>query len=324
MKKVLLFLFAALPMIGWSQDSVEVTKMWKQRHFKKTIPAGDYSGIAWLGGDLYAIADDKAKEDGFFVFRLTLDSIKGKIVAAENLGYRSSGLPNRDMEGIAFRPSDNHIYISGEKDNEVMEYTMEGARTGRRLAMPSVMQTATHNKGLESLTYNATTHRFWTTTESTLPCDGEQANSTNRVRNRLRFIAFDDSLNAVGEYFYSMEQPRSKRKAKWYAHGVSSLCALDDGRLLVLEREFYAPKKNIGSWVRNRIFLFDPQTGGKQEFAHWRTRLNLTARSIANFEGMTLGPRLSDGSRTLILVSDSQHQYKDVLKDWFKCIVFKE
>ena len=311
-------------MIGWSQDDVEVTKMWKQRHFKKTIPAGDYSGIAWLGGDLYAIADDKAKEDGFFVFRLTLDSVKGKIVAAENLGYRSSGLPNRDMEGIAFRPADHLIYISGEKDNEAMEYTMEGQRTGRKLAMPEVMQTARHNKGLESLTYNALTHRFWTTTESTLPCDGEQANSTNGVRNRLRIIEFDDSLNAVGEYFYTMEKPRSHKKAKWYAYGVSSLCALDDGRLLVLEREFFVPKGYIGSWVNHRIFVFEPNSGSKIEFAKWRTKLNLTARSFANFEGMTLGPRLKDGLRTLLLVCDSQHQYKGKTKDWFKCIVFKE
>ena len=51
--------------------------------------------------------------------------------------------------------------------------------------------------------------------------------------------------------------------------------------------------------------------------------LSLLDWSVANYEGMCLGPKLADGSRTLILVSDSQDNYGGVLKDWFKTIVIR-
>ena len=54
------------------------------------------------------------------------------------------------------------------------------------------------------------------------------------------------------------------------------------------------------------------------------TKLKLFDNSIANYEGMCLGPTLTDGSKTIILVSDSQNQYAGVLKDWFKTIVVKD
>ena len=44
----------------------------KQRHFPKTVPAGNYSGICWLGGDRYAVVD---------VQRQRRTSKKGRIVS---------------------------------------------------------------------------------------------------------------------------------------------------------------------------------------------------------------------------------------------------
>ena len=100
--------------------------VFSQQHFPKQIPAGDYSGICALGDSLFAVVDDKADEDGFYVFRLDIDTVQGRINAAENLGYRSSGEPNRDMEGICYRPSSRTLFISGESDNEVYEYSLDG------------------------------------------------------------------------------------------------------------------------------------------------------------------------------------------------------
>ena len=54
--------------------------------------------------------------------------------------------------------------------------------------------------------------------------------------------------------------------------------------------------------------------------AEWRTRLTLAGRSLANYEGMCLGPTLADGSRVIVLVADSQNQYGGVLKDWIKTL----
>ena len=136
-----------------------------QQRFHRQLPPGNYSGICPIGNDEYAVVSDKTAEDGFYVFRLEIDTVKGRITKTENLGFRSAGLPNRDVEGICYCPSTNTVFISGEADNEVYEYALDGQRTGRRLAMPPAFKSARHNVGLEALTYDTVHHLFYTTTE---------------------------------------------------------------------------------------------------------------------------------------------------------------
>ena len=57
-----------------------------QKQFKHTVPAGNYSGIAPLGGTLYALADDKAPWDGFRIVEIMVDSITGAIQAVHKTG----------------------------------------------------------------------------------------------------------------------------------------------------------------------------------------------------------------------------------------------
>lgn len=59
----------------------------------------------------------------------------------------------------------------------------------------------------------------------------------------------------------------------------------------------------------------------KNLLVSFKTKLNLTARSFANYEGMCLGPRLADGRQVIVLICDSQNQYKGFLKDWLRTIV---
>lgn len=273
----------------------------QQQHFKKQIPPGNYSGICALGHDRYAVVSDKAETDGFFIFRFTFDSIQGRITEAANEGYHSSGLPNRDMEAICYRSSSNTIFISGEADQEVYEYTMDGKRTGRRLAMPDIIRHASHNYGLESLTYDAHRHLFFTTTEHPLPGD-----------SLLRIMVFDDDLQLRRQYFYTPDPPISRK----YIHGVSELCALDDGRLLVLERQIRVPRLKLGACTITRIYAVIPGQNDylkKKLVTEFKTRLTITSRKFANFEGLC---QLS--SRHLLLIADSQNQYKGFLRDWLR------
>ena len=301
----------------------------RQQKFRSSVPPGNYSGIAHIGGNRYAVVSDKSPEDGFYIFRIDIDTQSGKIKTVENEGYMSACRPNRDMEGVAWFPVAGTVFVSGESDNEVLEYALDGSLTGRRLAMPQEFLTAIGNYGLEALTYNAATHRFWTTSESTLPADGMQASAGSTVRNVLRLQSFGDDLNPAGQYLYEMDVPTASRKPRHYAMGVSGLCALDDGRLIVLEREFFVASAGLGSYVRCKLYVVDPASAPSGTRLHkklllgFRTRLTLFGRSLANYEGICLGPRLDDGSRVLLLVSDSQSGYRGVLKDWFRTIVIK-
>lgn len=303
----------------------------RQQQFRKLMPKGNYSGICPLGNGRYALVDDKAKSDGFRLAAISIDTTRQRITAVEDLGYRSSGLPNRDMEGICYRPSTQTLFISGEADNEVYEYTLDGQRTGRRLEMPTDIKRASHNYGLEALTYDARRHLFYAMTERPLP--GEQV---------VRLMVFGDDLRLKHVYLYEPDAPISRK----HVYGVSALCALSDGRLLVMERQIRVPKLKVGAKTLTRIYevgLNDEKQTAKQDstkqqgstkqqdstkqqaptkgqdllkkklVTEFRTRLTITSRKFANFEGFCqVSPSL------LLLIADSQNQYKGVLRDWFR------
>lgn len=337
-KHIITLIAALVPLFSSAQDasqyadSVQHTVSIRensQQSFPLTVPAGNYSGITYLGDNRYAVVSDKSATDGFFIFDIQLDSLSGSIISVTNQGFKSSATANRDQEGIAYVPSTNTIYISGEQDNRILEYSLDGKHTGRQLSIPEVFSTATPNYGFESLTYNPRTHLFWTTTESTLPPDGTQASPSNSVVNHLRLQSFNDSLQPVSQYLYDMDVPTAHSSSSNYAMGVSELCAMDDGRIIVLEREFYVSRAKLGSFVNCKLYIVSPAASApntllpKTQLLQFKTNLSLFNYSIANYEGMCLGPRLSDGSQVLVMVSDSQNQYKGVLYDWFKTIVIK-
>jgi hypothetical protein len=296
MKKTIVLLYL---MVLWT--SVIIAQ--KPQRFHKALPAGNYSGITALGNNRYAVVSDKSETEGFFILHIETDSVKGCITSLENEGFQSSGLPNRDVEGICYRPTTNTVFISGEKDNEVYEYTLDGKRTGQRLEMPDIFKKAGHNYGLESLTYDRKRHLFYTTSERVLKGD-----------SLLRIQSFSDNLKPGFCYYYKPDEPISKK----HFYGVSELCALEDGRLLVLERQIHVPKLKLGASTIIRIYETTPTDKPileKRLVKEFRTRLSLTSRKFANYEGLCE----IQGNR-LLLIADSQNRFKGFLRDWFLII----
>ncbi len=336
--KYIIFFVLCFPLALFAQ-APQLVRINPQHHFQHTVPKGNYSGLTWLGGNRFAVVSDKTAESGFFIFRIEIDAVSGDITEVVNEGFLSSAESNKDEEGIAFFAKDSTLLISREADNRIVEYGMNGKLTGRELAIPSVFSTATPAYSFEALTYNALTHRFWTTSESTLKLDGRQADASNQVKNRLRLQSFDDSFAPQAQYAYLMDEADNHSSASNYAMGVPAMTALDDGRLLVLEREFLVTSSKLGSFVENKIYCVDPAQSipvsqekeldtdspymQKTLVATWKTSLGLLRQNLANYEGMCLGARLADGSQVIVLCADSQDQYGGVLRDWFRTIIIR-
>ena len=314
---------ALLPLTLLAQEAT----LHKQRAFPKTVSAGNYSGIAWLGGTKYAIANDKSPTAGFYLMTIETDNLTGELLMVREDTFLTSGLPNRDEEGICYMPQAQTVFVSGEDDQEILEYNLQGQLTGRKLNIPEVFKTAYSNGGFEALTYQVATQRFWTTSENTLKADGQKPTVKRKIGNRLRLQSFGDDLQPKEQYWYETDSAVTRKHKGRSILGVSGLAALDDGRIVVLEREMYFPKKQIGSYSLVKLYLVDPtqQKPGevlqKTLLAEFRTKVNLTRRSFANFEGICVGPRLADGRQLLMLVCDSQNQYRGVMKDWFKTVI---
>jgi hypothetical protein len=343
-----------LPLVPvWGQQAQDLGQ---QSLSKWNIGTANYSGITALGNDRYALVSDKEPSDGFFVFSIRQNATTGQVDSVRLEGFYgnaaptldASGLTVRDCEGIAYFAPVGTLFISGEGDQEILEYALDGQPTGRRLSVPTLFSRSqiVSNYGFEALSYNAATHRFWTTTESTLPRDGMPTGAQfPTTQNVLRLQAFDDALQPVAQYAYRMDRAQTETFGRIYAMGVTALTALDDGRLLVLEREANVPTHYLRAKVCCKLFVVNPAEGcqidattdmasldpnrflTKHLLATVTTHLTTVKQNFANYEGMCLGRTLADGRHTLLLVNDSQGGYGKGpvhLKDYLRVMVLPE
>ena len=294
------------------------------------VPSGQYSGISWVGGKRYAVVHDKYNGGGLVFFDIVIgdDGAVQDVTSSIPLGTTDSGTC-RDCEGVAFVPgTPGTLFVSAESDQLILEYALDGYPTGRRLITPIDMEpdAITGNAGFEALTYNATTGLFWTVTEAPLVRDA----SLGRV---LRLQSFTSSLDAGDRFLYRTDEPTKTdaevAAARSYVFGVPALAALDDGRVLVLEREVSVPSTSAqllsDSFTRMKIYAVNPasDTAGilrKTLVASFST----SAMNLANYEGMCIGPTLPDGSTCLVLIPDSQGgALYGLVKEYVKVITLK-
>ena len=290
------------------------------------IESGEYSGITRISGNRYAVVDDNQKGGGIIFFSIPMDpaGIIGTVIMRPADGTKNASGNARDCEGIAFVPSTALLYVSTE-NQEIREYDLAGRETGNALRIPEDLgaENIETNRGFEALTYNDTTRLFWTTTESPLKTD-------TFLPRILRLQSFSADGEPGERFFYQTEEPTATSAGTAaYVHGVPALAALDDGRLIVLEREVYVPNggfwdKLTNSFTKTDLYLVDPvnDTAGflrKSLLCSFRTG----AMDLANFEGMCLGPTLPDGTRTLLLIADSQNGSGGLTQEYVKVILLR-
>ena len=375
----ILSILLAFSLLAGAQDW-KVVRENSQKAFPKNVAAGNYSGIAHLHDDIYAVVSDKSDSALYFNFRIQVNPKTGELEQVENLGFteRTDGMLNDgkpwqglekgfDHEAIV-KVSDSTLVIASEgycrlKEYPILPISADTAKVGYQQNLWESRWPSSDfypNYNFESLAFDSVHQYLWTIPESTLRKDGQPATPQNGLANQLRLMRLDwgkmkENRNKeeyseqvsrkkdsryMTPYAYQMDQPSTHKKADIYVMGVSELCALPDGQLLVLEREAFIPKIKIGAFCKCKLYQINPlnseEFSMKENFssdtpflkkrllAEWKTGLSLSKRSFANYEGMCLGPMLEDGSQVVILLSDSQDQYAGVLKDWFKTIVIRK
>jgi|GEM_PF-90564 len=323
-----------------SQKDVKLLSSQSMSEWK--IPSANYSGIVPLGNDDYAVVDDKSPSGGFYVMHIDIDTITGKVLFVKRSPFK--GVQERfaeDCEDIVYLPQCQSVWIVSEANQTISEYSMDGEKTGRQLEVPSMFSkdSIMPNQGFEALTYASDSNMFYTTTESALRMDGKAGDN----QTPLRMLCFDSTMTVCAQVPYLMEKPLLNTDVKYYAHGVSAMLALGSNQFLVMERELSVPKSYLGSKTSIRIFWIDLDDVAslddvsqplsklplerflpKTEICNFSTGLSMSKMNYANFEGMCLGPQLSNGHQTVILICDSQNGMGNGiyhLKDYIKVII---
>lgn len=309
--------------------------------FQDTV-VGGLSAIAYSQEQdlFYVLSDDRSKRSParFYTFQLEVKANEQQqmkiagfkpqnvtiLFDEENKKYKKGKI---DPEGLAISPR-NTIYISSEgnpsKDVEpfIAEYEMATGNKLSDLRIPNRYLTEDQSQGIqensafESLTINRTglpqdPFRVFTATEDALLQD---ESLEGEERPRIRFLHY--LVNPVGdpiivaEHLYLLDSA----PIEVISNGLTELLALKtEGYFLSLERTYgfagagakifqvvvgnATDTSNIDS-LRGNIDQLQPL---KKELLFDLSDLDIY---LDNLEGMTEGPRLPDGSRSLLLISD--------------------
>lgn len=287
---------------------------------------GGLSGIARAADGTYLAVVDNEGETPARVFRLAF-TVSGNGVAPPPgktpLEVPVAAIPlagfdgkNFDGEGLALEPS-GEMLISSETEPSIREFSLEG-RTLRSLPVPELFLAGRgrgirNNLGFESLTLAPGGDVLWTANERALQQDAPEDLARPSPVRLLRYERRNGGFVPGAQFVYEVEPIQQKRGAGFQTRGLSDLLALPGGDLLALEREFVE-----GRGLAIQIFRVSPagatDVSGLESLAgqSWtpvrKTLVYDFARSGLvpdNLEGMTFGPTLPDGSRTLVLVSDN-------------------
>lgn len=332
-----LSLFATITLffLSFTPIRAQVTLLKQQSLAHWGVAPANYSGITRVDSLTYAVIDDKSPLDGFYLFTISQNPTNGKILSVSRSALHCSYPKNKedsilrsraDCEDIVFVPHLNTFFIAQEEMAQVKEYKRDGAPTGRSLKIPEFFNRAHqhNNGGFEALAYDHHARAFWLTTENALLSDTLFHDYQRNPVQMLRLMRFGENLQPNGQWLYLMEPTARPANSLYYAHGVSAMTALPNGKLLIMERELAIPKSYVGGWCKIRVFMVAPTkdmrlaphnpgtppysnwTLPKQEIFQFTTRILPFASDYANYEGMCLGPTLSDGRPTLLLINDSQ------------------
>jgi hypothetical protein len=239
-----------------------------------------------------------------------------------------------DPEGIAFDERRQQLYWSSEGERVTTDPAhpllldpwvrvagLNGDYSGE-FALPSMLDVsvdstgARQNHGLEGLTLAPSGTSLWAGMEAPGYNDGEPPTDEHGALTRV--TRFDvDTGTATAQYAYPLDSVSAGTGGD---NGLSDLVALDDENFLVVERGF-------GTHAVARIYrasivgadnvLGRPSLKGPAPKTMTKTLVvDLSKLSemghLDNVEGITLGPKLSDGRQSVVLVTDDNFSPQQV------------
>ena len=316
---------------------------------------GGLSGIDYDPGskEWAIISDDKSDHAParFYLARIALDAGAPEVTLEHAVMFQQqdgSPYPNTktggevpDPESIRFDPSGKALWWTSEGSGKLKltPFVRETAPDGEFIAnlpVPAMfdMQDGKtvgprDNLTFEGLSFTPGHDALWLGMETALGQDGPIA--TVEAGSIARFTKFDLSGKVVGQYAYPVDPIQAKPTGKNGDNGVSEVLALDENRLLVIERS--GVEGADGKWTMYiRLYEADAASatdvsgvaalaGASYQPMKKRLILDLSKMPelgsnalpfIDNIEGVSFGPNLADGNRSLVLVSDNNFNPQQV------------
>ena len=240
-----------------------------------------------------------------------------------------------DIETIRVDPRDGSLWYGSEGNRKVGldPFVSHADREGRYLATlptPAMFKVSKQEQGsrnnmtFEGLSFAPDGNSLWLGMEAALYQDAALATPEHGSVVRITQLGRDGKV--LGQYAYPIEPiasaPAPGRNGD---NGVSEILAVDNHRLLIVER---AGVENAEGVYVNHVRIFEMDTTGATDIAALpalagaayvpaRKRLLLDLEKsglqrVDNLEGISWGPRLANGRRSLVMVSDDNFNPQQV------------
>ncbi len=261
---------------------------------RPAVPAG-LSGVTRLDGARFLSIEDRGGR--LWTLDVTFDAAHA--VAGSSLPGHVKLEGVVDGEGCAWDPLRRTVWVSDEVGPFVSEHDPKTGRRLGELALTDDFRRIRPNRGPEGLTISPDGLSLWTCPEEAVEGDGPLASPTNGTLVRLhRYVRTSGraAWRPAEEIPYRVDPFGGRDYHGKSCSGVSGLCALPGGTLLVLEREM-SVKGFLPSF---RLRLYEVRPGVEKRLLLDRDT------GLAMYEGICLADELPDGTVRLLLVSDGE------------------
>lgn len=299
--------------------------------FFKNKEIGGLSGVDY-NGEHFILISDKSKSPDIFQVDIQIEHFEIKTIKfKQHLNLSCAKVNIFDTESIRFLPGHSGYLVSTEghinsnENAQILEVNHHGKCT-KTYDLPryfniNYSNKPRHNGVFEGLSLDYKHEGFWVVNELPLKEDGHRPKLYNTYAPvRITHYNFEEFKPDI-QFSYDLERLVKVPLLPFGLNGVTEILQIDKTHMLVVERSFSAGHGSKGNRVK--LFLIDLSLGKNTIDLRYLMKNNsnsipkilifdskhiknkLKYNFIDNIEGITFGPDLPNGNKSLILVSDN-------------------
>ncbi len=301
---------------------------------------GGLSGIDYSKGFYYFVIDD-AKNPRFVKAKIDIQGNEMKSVDFMNVFYLNDTATTfykdsfLDLESIFIDDETQEVnfvsegFIRNKKSPLVFTTDSVGKfvynYTIPDYFIPKADQNIKHNGVFEGSSKSINGKGFWVAMEAPLTSDGEEP-AFKKTSSPVRITYFDKKTKkATKQFAYQLEHITKPSKGDINLNGLTSILEYKENHFFIIERTYQNGYGAYGNIIRifdayvdeSTTNTLDIQSLKETAFIPLKKRLvlnfedikgELTEGIIDNIEGLTFGPKLTNGNQSLVLVADDNFQ----------------